>query len=350
MKPITRRKHLKLLAGSALATPLCAAATPNPVAEFMKKFSVPGLSLAIAKNGELIRSQGFGFADLSKKIEMNASHRFRIASVSKPITSIAIFLLIERGQLKLDTPVFGDSGILTFPQGPKDITVKHLLTHTSGGWQNDGSDPMFKMPEMDHAQLIDWALTKLPPARKPGENYAYSNFGYCLLGRIIEKISGQTYEAFVRENVLKPCGAETMEISGNTKAEQLKKEVCYYTDGKESTYPMNVRRMDSHGGWVGTPEQMVDVALHVDSFPNPEDILKKESIGVMVARDGVNPGYACGWSVNEAGNRWHGGSLPGLTTLLVRTASGYCWAACANTRTEGINLALDRLMWELVKS
>lgn len=113
---------------------------------------------------------------------------------------------------------------------------------------------------------------------------------------------------------------------------------------------MNVRRMDAHGGWVGTPTGLVRFALHVDGFTPPADILKKPSIRTMTARAGTHPDYACGWSVNKAGNWWHNGSLPGLSSLLVRTSGGYCWAACANTRAPGINLALDRLMWKIVRA
>ena len=316
----------------------------------MEKFDVPGLSYAIAKSGVMMRTEAFGFADLEKKEELHAGHRFRIASISKPITSTAIFLLIEREQLKLDDNVFGKNGVLDFAQAPEGITVRHLLTHTSGGWKNDARDPMFRKPELGHAELIKWTFENQSVVNPPGTAYAYSNFGYCLLGRIIEKISGQSYETFVRENVLKPCGAEAMQIGGNTKAERLKGEVNYYDAGrKETSFPMNIRRMDSHGGWVGTPEQLVGFALRVDDLPEPADILKKELIATMTGRAGVNPDYACGWSVNKHGNCWHGGSLPGLSSILVRTADGLCWAACANVRAEGISQALDRLMWALVR-
>ena len=128
------------------------------------------------------------------------------------------------------------------------------------------------------------------------------------------------------------------------------REVRYYMNGKPLASKMNVARMDAHGGWVGTPGEMVEFALGVDGFAEPADLLKKESLEEMTARGGVNENYACGWSVNKVGNYWHGGSLPGLSSLLVRTAGGYCWAACANTRARGIGLALDRLMWKLSRA
>jgi len=346
MKLMNRRQYLAVSTGACLGgmTGSQAAVETKRLAEdFLEKFEVPGLSIAIAKDGQIVRKEAFGFADLKRQEVLGTDHRFRIASISKPITSAAIFLLIEGGKLKQDDLVFGESGLLGI-EGPAGITLKHLLTHTSGGWKNDKTDPMFKEIKLDHAGLIAWTLKNVEPKNPPGEKYAYSNFGYCLLGRIIEKVSGQGYGDFVRENVLKPCGAAAMTIG------EGEREVVYYMGGKPVKLEMNVARMDSHGGWVGTPGELVNFALRVDGFPEPADILKKESIATMKERVGVNKSYACGWSVNEAGNYWHGGSLPGLTSLLVRTEDGHCWAACANTRSEGIGLALDRMMWKIARA
>ena len=346
MTPMNRRRYLGISAG-ALAGGLgrfAAAAVEDPaVGRFMEEFRVPGFSFAIAKGGRIVRQEAHGFADLEGQEKLDVGHRFRIASVSKPITSAAIFLLVERGDLDLDALVFGDGGVLAI-DGPEGISVRHLLTHTSGGWKNDMTDPMFKRPELGHGELIRWTLETMPPAKPPGAAYAYSNFGYCLLGRVIEKLSGQSYESFVRENVLVPSGASEMAVGKG------EREASYYMAGKLLSTGMNVARMDSHGGWVGTPGEMLAFALRVDGFPDPVDLLKDGSRATMVARTGVNENYACGWSVNKVGNYWHGGSLPGLSSLLVRTAEGYCWAACANTRTAGLDHALDRLMWELIRT
>jgi len=315
----------------------------DPVKQFMSDHKVPGLSFAIAKDGKLLKQQAFGFANLETREALVPLHRFRIASVSKPITASALFLLIEQEKLTLDAPVFGERG---FIEGPKEskITIRHLLTHTSGGWTNNDRDPMFQKDSLNHSELIAWTLANIPPDHEPGKAYAYSNFGYCLLGRVIEKISGQSYEEFVRKNILSLCGAEGMTIGKGLR------EVCYYTDGKPNTYKMNVPRMDSHGGWIGTPGEMLAFALHVDGFAQPADLLKEESLKSMTTPGAVNEGYACGWNVNTHGNYWHSGSLPGLTSLLVRTRGGDCWAACVNTRGKGLGLALDQLMWKIAKT
>jgi len=228
----------------------------------------------------------------------------------------------------------------------------HLLTHTCGGWQNNASDPMFRFPQMNHQQLIGWTLDHLPLAHTPGEHWAYSNFGYCLLGRVIEKVTGKAYRDFVREVVLSPSGVSDMKIAGNTAQQRAPREVIYYDQDDEDPYNMNLERMDSHGGWLATPADLVDFATHVDGFSTTPSILKRATIQEMISPSRANPAYAKGWMINSAGNWWHNGSLPGSTTIMVRTASGFCWAALTNTRRQPydeIGLALDNMVWDMVR-
>ena len=153
------------------------------------------------------------------------------------------------------------------------------------------------------------------------------------------------YAEFITKEVLVPSGVDGMSI-GESKPKR--NEVEYFDmKGKVIGYPMNVSRMDSHGGWVGTPTDLVKFGVHVDGLNTPKDILNKKSIKQMTDFGGVEKSYACGWSINKYGNYWHGGSLPGLTSILVRTKSGFCWSACVNTRSNDIFLALDQLMWKL---
>ncbi len=312
--------------------------------QFMKDFNVPGLSVAFAKKGVMKRREAFGFLNVGVGAVLSPDHQFRIASVSKLITAAAIFKLIEVGRIGLTEPVFGSGGILPY-DGPEELTVYQLLTHTSGGWPGGENDPMFQKPDYNHTKLIEWALKEYPLTHPPGNSYAYSNFGYCLLGRVIEAKTNQRYETYVRGDILSPCGVTMMHLGAKQPG---RNEVQYYDEnGKVVTYPMEIRRMDAHGGWVGSPTELVEFGLCVDSFPDPPDILKDDTVKAMTYRGGVNPGYACGWNVNEAGHYWHTGSLPGLTSLLVRTKSGEVWAACANTRRDGMSLALDELMWKL---
>jgi len=327
------------------------------VGAFMTAHGVPGLSLAIARNGEMAYAKGYGFADRSSGEKVKPSSLFRIASVSKPITSVALFTLIEQGRLNLGDFVFGPGGVLRNDYGRtpyrryvEQIRLHHLMTHTCGGWQNDGTDPMFQDPRLDQRELITWTVANRPLTHAPGEQYAYSNFGYCVLGRVIEKVTGQPYADYVNENVLKRCGISGMRIGGNTLVDRVSGEVVYYGADGQDPYDMNVSRMDSHGGWLAAATHLVRFATHVDGLSSRRDILRLDSIRQMTTPTPANSHYAKGWAVNNAPIWWHNGSLPGTTSVMLRTASGFCWAALANYREISVNTgdALDKMMWDLV--
>lgn len=327
---------------------------------YMQKYNIPALSVAVGRAGMIVYQEALGWADRERREAVTPNHLFRIASVTKPITSVAIFSLIEDGQLRLGDRVFGPSAILgtDFGRPPyhphiDQITVEHLLTHTGGGWDNTRNDPMFRDSELNQAQLIERTLRERPLDHVPGQVYAYSNFGYCLLGRVIEKITHQPYEAHVREAVLKPCGVNDMAIAGNTLSERHSGEVKYYGSHSldRDPYSMNVDRMDSHGGWIARPADLVWFVMHVDGFATPPNILEAATIRTMTTASSANPGYAKGWEVNKAGNWWHNGSLPGTATIVARIHSGFCWAAFVNTRNRDSRLErdLDKLVWDMVR-
>lgn len=373
-----RRDFLKLAAGAA-ALPLSprhglAQLAPNPPSirppspaeraamarlarGFMVKYDVPALSFAIGYAGTIVHEDAFGLADREHNEAVTPRHLFRIASISKMITSVALFRLIEENRLKLTDRVFGPGALLGTDYGPPpyspgidQITLEHLLTHTGGGWSNDNRDPMFGHPRLDQAELIAWTLANRPLERPPGRQYAYSNFGYCVLGRVIETVTGQPYADHVRGEVLARCGVTDMTIAGNTRDQRQPNEVVYYGQG-ENPYDMRVRRMDSHGGWIATPADLVQFLMHVDGYTEPANILRPHTIQVMTTPPSYSPDYAKGFMVNTSGNWWHNGSLPGSSTIAVRTHGGFCWAACTNTRRSNSNLDddLDELNWTMAR-
>jgi|SRR5208282_3799280 len=385
MRQMTRRAALKNIACATACVadfpmrplaPLLAADVPVTESEraamaqaaltFMRQFAVPALSVAIARNGRIVYEGPFGEASTDTGAPLQSSNLFRIASVTKPITSAAIFSLVEKGRIALSDKVFGAGGILGTAYGTSpyrryvaEITVDHLLTHSCGGWQNDSSDPMFRFREMNHAQLISWTMDNLPLLNPPGEHYAYSNFGYCLLGRIIESVAGRPYSEYVRGEILSACGISDMQISGYTLKQRAPNEVVYLGQSGENPYDMNVARMDSHGGWLATATDLACFAGRLSGYGTAPGILKRETIAKMVSpgpasSPSAEVKYARGWQVrNEGkGNWWHNGSLPGTTSIMVRTATGFCWAALCNTRrqpADEINGALDNLVWEMAR-
>ncbi len=384
MKPISRRTCLKrtalaaatatllpagrgLAAAEAAASPALPRAEADAIAaiaeEVMKECRLPALSFAFAHRGRLAHAAAFGVADRDKAEKVTTEHLFRIASISKPLTSVAVMLLIEGGRLKAGDVIFGKKGLLPEYETSSDparleaITIHHLLTHTCGGWGNKANDPMFRNAELNHHDLIAHNLQKTPLENEPGKAYSYSNFGYCILGRVIEKLSGQPYAGHMQEQVFKPCGITDMRITGNTLAERAPNEVIYYPQGKENAYSLHASRMDAHGGWLATPTDLVNFLVRVDGFPGVKDLLKPETVKFMTTGTAAEPTYGCGFKVNDVPNWFHGGSLPGTATLAVRTASGLCWAVYTNTRindtaTPALNTAaaLDKMMWRMARS
>lgn len=330
--------------------------------DFLHKFDAPGFSLTIARDGVTLCEAAFGVTGHGSSELVTPRNLFRIASVSKPITSAAIFSLIEQGHLRSQDTVFGKKGVLGTEYGSRPygngidrVTVDHLLTHTSGGW-DIWNDPMFTNPAMSQAELISWTLDNVPLKNPPGTNFSYSNFGYCVLGRVIERITGQPYADYVKSSVLMPCGIGDMCIGANSRKERTPEEVTYYgqpsQDGQnhfDDPYAINLRRMDSHGGWIATSSNLVRFASHVDGFDTRRNILKPETIRAMATPGSVNPNYARGWNVNAKGHWWHGGDLGGTSAILVRTSSRFCWAALTNTRRQPeLPGALDDLVWNMV--
>ena len=338
---------------------------------FIQKHNVPGAAVAVTRHGKLVYARGFGLADVEKKEAVQPQSLFRIASVSKPITAVAILQLVERGKLKLDDKIFALLGLN--PTGDprlNDVTIQQLLNHT-GGWDRGKSfDPMFRSvdfakalnapPPASAAQVIENML-KVKLDFVPGERMAYSNFGFCLLGRAIEKVSNQSYGDYVRENVLAPLGVKGMVLGKTLLAGRVAGEVLYYPSNARMGNSVfaanlgekvpaaygawNIEAMDSHGGWLASAPDLVRFA---SSFDGPEKckVLNAKSIEKMFERPAGLAGndadgkpkaafYACGWMVrptgNDKANTWHNGRLDGTSTLLVRRSDGLCWAVLFNS-------------------
>jgi CubicO group peptidase (beta-lactamase class C family) len=332
------------------------------VVPFMQKWAVPGLSLATARAGVIRTARTFGYANRITREIVTPDHRFRIASVTKPITSTAIHLLIQQNKLRVTDKVFGPGALLgtTFGTKPysarlKAITVQHLLEHSAGGWSNnDGNDPMFLQTGLSQAALISWTLDNQPQVADPGTQYAYSNFGYCLLGRIIEKVTSQTYASFVNQAVLNPSGATRMALAGSNATQRADMEAMYFAFN-DNAYGMRIDRMDSHGGWIAHPTDILRFRFRVDGLASPPDLLTAALRTAMTTPSAVKPpttmdaGYARGWSVTTEGVIFHDGLLPGTQSILVNPKDGRAWAAVCSTGRPRTNLAFDfdQMLWQV---
>ena len=330
------------------------AAFDDVVESLVQRYHIPAVSIAVTHDERLVYLKAYGWADLVARERATTQSRFRLASVSKPITAIAILRLAEQGKLRLSDRVFGPGALLgtiygTQPYEPRlrEITVDHFLHHTAGGWTNDAADPMFAQRALSGGELISWTLDHRPLAHAPGTSYAYSNFGYCLLGRIIERVTGQPYEQAVKALVLEPAGITDMAIGGGTLAERLPGEVRYHGQGHDDPYLLDPRRMDAHGGWVATARDLAQLLVHVDGYSAKPDLLQPSSIETMTTGSSAKPGYACGWGVNANGNWEHMGGMPGTATLIIRGANGWGFVLLANSRSPDQRFVrdMDLVLW-----
>jgi CubicO group peptidase (beta-lactamase class C family) len=323
---------------------------------FYEKYQIPGgVSLAISHNGRLVYAGAVGYADNNRTVKLTPEHRMRIASVSKPVTAIAIMKLMEEKRLCLDDCVFGENGIFdnkygmpTYREKPVDITIKHLLKHNSGGWGRSVNYQDIGVRMQD----IERVLEKLPLEHLPGTHYDYSNFGYYVLGRIIETKSGMTYEHYVKENILKPSGIDGMRI-GATKSGS--DEVEYFATEGENINPStfnNPINIDSSGGWVANPIELLKLLVRVDGFSNVKDILSNETVKMMTTRSKTHD-YALGWALNKSGNNWwHDGSIPGTSSMMARSSNGFNWVILINYRPpsevrSAFTSDIDDLFWQI---
>jgi len=327
---------------------------------FLRRWSIEGASIAIAKDGKLVFARGFGYADTAMRIETQPYSQFRIASISKLVTAIGVMKLSEEGRLSLSDSVFGPGGILNDPffGEPKDkrvykINVAELLSHEAG-WTQRYGDQMFmplvvaeKMrvkPPVDTKTIVKFALEK-NLHYTPGSGKAYSNLGYSILGLVIEKVSGMAYEDFCRRTILEPLGIFDMKIAGNLPSEKAPFEVTYYEPAdvvlKPSIYGTgelvrpsyggnDIRALGAAGAWVATAPDLMRLLLAVDGFKTRPDILCDESIRFMT--DNEN-GYApVGWKTTVMdGTWWRTGSFPGSAGMMKRQSDGISWVVLFNS-------------------
>ncbi len=389
MRPPTRREFLTtsaILAAGGSHPPLTAA--PNPqlapfdklLTAFVAEQRLPGAAVAVTRGGKLVYARGFGFANVEKKIPVRPRSLFRIASVSKPITAVAVLMLVEQQKVKLDEPVLNYIRLKpALPAGARigrrwaKVTVRECLHHT-GGWDRDrkgGFDPIAVPRRISKSlglggppspdDIVRYMMGR-PLDFEPGAKMVYSNFGYLVLGRIIEAVTRQRYEAWVKKHVLAPVNVVDMSLGKGLLRNRAKGEVHYY-DSQKRTAPClyapragqlvplpdgaeNIEGFEAHGGWIASAVDLVRFACAFD-YGHKSPLLSANGIKQMWARPQGAAGhdasgkpkaayYGCGWSVRPIGNTgrantWHNGLIAGTSTLLVRRWDGLNWAVLFNT-------------------
>ena len=342
--------------------------------DFMLSKNISAGSLAITHNGKLVFARGYTWSKADSPVTEPAS-LFRIASLSKPITSAGVLKLVEENRLSLDDKVmeilpFGTpEGKVSDPNLAK-VTISHLLEHL-GGWDRDKTfDPMFADDKISaalgspqpitHANIITF-MNGQPLQYAPGAKNTYSNYGYCLLGRVIEQKTGLSYEDYIKRNVLGPLGITRMQIGRSKLEDRVSGEVTYWSKENYAYDVINLENMDSHGGWLASAPELARFAAAFDDA-NDCTILSAESIETMfslpatISREKYKSGehyYACGWAVRDFGkgrrNTWHNGSLPGTYTFMARWSNGVNCVVLFNKRGDGFE-EIDPILSKVTKS
>jgi len=291
---------------------------------FMAANSVPGISVAVVQDGELLWSQGFGMADLENFVPATSSTLFRLGSISKPITATAIMQLSERGKLDLDAEV--QKYCPAFPKKEWPITPRELLGHL-GGIRHYNPDGKGDIPE-DSAKHFPSMQESLqifagdPLVAKPGTKFHYSTYGYTILGCVLEGAASEKYMGFVKENVFEPAGMEETQVD-NFFAVVPHRSRWYHED--KAGVVQNAGVLDSSykipgGGMISSADDMArfEVAIMANKLLRPAT---REAMWTpQKATDGSQNGYALGWGTEKKYGLAlveHTGSQQGTSTSII---------------------------------
>jgi CubicO group peptidase (beta-lactamase class C family) len=310
-----------VLCGAALLAPPLKAQSDEQKAKrfdsicdvYAKKNMFSG-SVLIAKKGKVLLSKGYGMANYSYDIPNSPTTKFKLASVSKQFTAMAIMILQEKGKLSTEDKLI--KFIPDYPNGDK-ITVHHLLTHTSGVKSLTSLTLFDSIKALPHTLEQSMKYYKnLPLEFEPGTKFNYSNSGYLLLSSIIEKVSGKTYGEFLDESIFKPLG---MKNSGLYTSNLVLKNVAEpYTDGASGIEHPDYIDMSVPGG-AGALYSTVEDLYIWDRALNTEKLVKKSTIEKIFTEN--KDGYAYGWMINNyKGHKWHyhNGGIEGFATTINR--------------------------------
>lgn len=283
----------------------------------MQKRKIPGLALAVVREGKTVKAKGYGLANVELKVPVTPDTVFKIGSVSKPIIAMGILSLVEEGRISLDGKV--SRYLEGTPDAWREITVRHLLSHTSGIVREapgfDGAKPQAD------ADVIKTAYA-LPLRFVPGEKYEYCNVGYFSLAEIIRRVTGKPWSEFLAERIFKPFGMNATRTTVIDEIVPNRASAYSFQNGKLSNAEVYLALRPS-GAFLST---ILDLAKLEAALASP-GFLKPETRALMWTpfqlNDGTNSVYGLGWALDEIkGHKRirHGGSLNGFKSEFARFA------------------------------
>lgn len=285
----------------------------------MKTQQIPGVSLAVIKDGQIILAKGYGLANVEHQIPVRPETIFQSGSMGKQFTATAVMLLMEDGKLAVDDKI--SKYFLNTPESWQNITIRHLLTHTSG--MTDYPRDFDFRRDYTEDELYERAKA-IPLAFQPGEKWSYSNLGYVMLGILIHKVSGKFYGDFLQERVFKPLDMSTARVI--SEADIIPNRAAGYRLDRDNQL--------KNQNWVSPSlNTTADGALYMnvydmakwDAALYTEKLLKRSSLEQMWTpvklNDGKTHPYGFGWAIGEVkGHRYvqHGGAWQGFKAQIIR--------------------------------
>jgi serine beta-lactamase-like protein LACTB len=305
--------------------------------------NLPGLSLAVAAGGEIVWAEGFGWADLDKRVTVEPGTRFRIGTASTVLTSAAAGLLLEKGLLDLDAPI--QKYVPEFPEKEWPVTLRQVMAHVAG-MTSDGGDegPLF-------GQRCNRPVEALPHIAQralrfePGTEYRFSNFGWILVSAAVETTADEPFYTFMRQQIFEPLGMADTEP--DSPAEDPRRVTPYFprfaADPRYGPDPMRELELSCYSGasvFLSTPSDLARFAVAINSGK----LLKPETVALLQApqrlRSGQETGYGLGWDLETAdvaGKQTrvvgHDGEVLGgnVASLMTFPEHGLIVAAISNT-------------------
>jgi CubicO group peptidase (beta-lactamase class C family) len=309
-----------MLSTVLISNPTQADAVDDYVKVKLTKAHIPGLSLAVVKEGKVIKSKGYGYANLELNVPTTPNTVYQIGSLTKQFTAVAIMLLVQENKIGLDDKI--SKYLKDISPAWQEITVRQLLTHTSG-LAMDGiltTDKTFFADYTEEEMLKSAAA--LPVVSAPREQFSYSNLGYNLLAMMIEKVSGKTYAEFVKERLFQPLGMTATRVNDKTAIIPNRAQGYLWIGGDlRLCEQLSPTRYMGSASLLSTALDLAkwDAALSTRAFLT--DASRKAMWTPAVLKTGKPTDYGFGWfisSVKKHTNINHNGAINGFLANISR--------------------------------
>lgn len=308
----------------------------DTIGELMEPYrgEVPGASVLVLRDGRPVVREGFGFANLERGVPATPATNYRLASVTKQFTAAAILLLAEDGELSIDDPV--RRWLPSLPSAAAEVTIRHLLTHTSGLVDYEDLIPDEQTEQVHDADVLHLLENEDRTYFVPGSSYRYSNSGYALLALIVERVSGRKFADFLETRIFEPLGMD--ETVAYEKGMSVVPNRAYGYGREKGRWVRNDQSVTSavlgDGGIYSSIDDLAkwDAALYDDRLLSEASRRLAFTPATETDRPGV--GYGFGWRI-EDDSVWHTGETRGFRNVILRYPAERVTIVVLTNRNEG---------------